>query len=507
MKNIFKIALVLSILSCALACTKDFEEINKNPNAAESVNASYYMTKAITLSAYNYNQELFEGFPSLVCRYVTKLNNAEDYGFNWGATDWTNWYQTLSICKSFYDQAVKEGNEALQAVSEIMSVFNWDYVSSSWGDCPYSEALQSRESGLVYPKYDKQEEIYPDLLNRLAKANDLLAKTTSVIPADSDILYGGSKVKWQKFCNSLRLRLLLKASKNLSTAAADIKTIAGNKSQYPVFESNADAAEIPYNAQNLYFSGPTRGGLKTDQFKEYIKRRPSKEIIDFMLPREDPRIPALFDKVRTPELCTRDHNEYVGCPINLGTPYTYNGGQDGTSGCISTFCEAKFYQDLNPLVKAAMMIYPEVCFILSEAVNNMGASVSGETAESLYNKGIKASCEYWGVNDAAAINAYIAGPMVKFNGTQKQILEQKWASCFIKTYEIWSDYRRTNDVVGFNPQLGGGLEESALALRQKFIPYRYIYPDNERSYNNEQYQAGIKVFGADEINTKMWLFK
>lgn len=507
MKNIFKIALVLSILSCALACTKGFEDINKNPNAAESVNASYYMTKVITLSSYQYDKQNFQSLPALVCRYVTKLNNADDDGFNWGANEWDTWYQTLSICKSFYDQAVKEGNEALQAVAEILAVFNWDYVTSCWGDCPYTEALQSLGSGLVYPKYDKQSDIYPDLLSRLAAANDILARTSSTIPADSDILYGGNKVQWQKFCNSLRLRMLLKASKNLSSAAADIKTIAGNKSQYPVFESNADAAEIPYNAQNLYFSGPTNGGLKTDQFKEYIKRRPSKEIIDYMLPREDPRLAALFDKVRTPELCTRDHNEYIGCPIALKTPYTYNGGQDGVQGCISTYCEAKFYQDLNDYVKAAMMIYPEVCFILSEAVNNMGASVPGETAESLYNKGVKASCEYWGVDDAVAVNAFLAKPAVKFDGTQKRILEQKWVSCIIKSAETWSDYRRTNDVIGFNAQLGGGLDESALALRQKFIPYRYIYPDNERSYNNEQYQAGIKVFGADEINTKMWLFK
>lgn len=506
MKNIFKIAIILSVLACALSCTKGFEEINRNPNAAETVNASYFMTKAITLTAYRYDMMNFQGEQSLVCRYVTKLTNADDDSFNWSAGSWDGWYSALSVCKSFYDQAVVENNEALQAVAEIMAVFNWDYVTSSWGDCPYTEALQSKESGIVYPKYDKQEDIYPDLLKRLAAANDMLAKTTNVIPSDSDILYKGNKVQWQKFCNSLRLRMLLKASKNLASAKDEIKAIASNRSQYPVFESNADAAEIPYNEQNKYFSGPTRGGLKTDQFKEFIKRRPSKEVIDFMLLRKDPRISALFDKVNTPDQCTRDHNEYVGCPIALKTPYTYNGGQDGTSGCISTFCEDKFYQDLNDYVKAAMMIYPEVCFILAEAVNNMGASVSGETAETLYNKGIKASCKYWGVADADA-NAYAAQADVKFNGTQKQILEQKWISCIIKSGETWSDYRRTNDAMGLNAQLGGGMEESALSLRQKTIPYRIIYPDNERSYNREQYEAGIKVFGEDNINTKMWLFK
>ena len=78
-----------------------------------------------------------------------------------------------------------------------------------------------------------------------------------------------------------------------------------------------------------------------------------------------------------------------------------------------------------------MMIYPEVCFILSEVAAVNGVSVPGETAESLYNKGIKASMEYWGVDDSSAINEYLSNDLVKYDGTQKRILEQKWLALII----------------------------------------------------------------------------
>ena len=314
-------------------------------------------------------------------------------------------------------------------------------------------------------------------------------------------MFHGSVLKWRKLANSLRLRMLLKESRPLPSAISEIQTIASDPARYPVFTSNDDAAEIPYVEQNKWPMGPTLGGALTDQFKEFIKRRPSKEIIDYMLPREDPRLEALFDKIEDHASCTVDFNDYVGAPIALKSPYGYNGGQSGTSKTISTFCKDKFYQDTNEYLKASMMIYPEVCFILAEVVQNNGVTVPGETAESLYNKGIVASMNYWGVNDQSAIEEYLSNPLVKFDGTRKRILEQKWIALIVKGPEAWFDYRRTDDAIGLNSQLVGD------NLRQNFIPYRFIYPDNERSYNREKYEAAIAVFGEDNVNTRMWLVK
>ncbi len=488
-------------MAFAAACTKGFEELGKNPNAAESVNASYYLTKVITRTAYSYNSDAFSGNIAGATRYITKLTNADEDGFRWNPKSWDNYYFTLSINKEFHEQAIAEEQEQYAAISEILGVFTFDYITSLYGDCPYSEALMSKEQGIVYPAYDKQEVIYPDLLSRLEAANEVLMSTTKSVDATADVMYKGNILKWRKFANSLRLRMLLKASKAMPSAISEIQKMVNDSNKYPIFSSNGDTAEIPYVEQEKWPMGPTRGGSITDQFMEFIKRRPSKEIIDYMLPRNDPRLAALFDKVEDPSSCTVDFNEYVGAPIALKSPYGYNGGESGTSKTVSTFCKAKFYQDINEYVKATMMLYPEVCFILAEVVQNNGVTVPGETAESLYEKGIKASCSYWGVNDSDAINTYLADPLVKFDGTQKRILEQKWIALIVKGPEAWFDYRRTNDAIGLNNKL---VKDN---LRQDYIPYRFIYPDNERSYNREKYEAAIAVFGDDNINTKMWLVK
>ena len=501
MKALYRIIILLGIMATAVACTEGFDELSKNPNAAESVNASYYLTKVITRTAYRYNSEAFSSNIAGATRYITKLTNADEDGFRWNPKSWDDYYFTLSINKSFYDQAMAEEQEQYAALSEILAVFNYDYITCLYGDCPYSEALMSKEQGIVYPAYDKQEVIYPDLLRRLEAANETLMSTSKSIDGTADIMYKGNILKWRKFANSLRLRMLLKESKAVPGAINEIQTMVNDKTKYPIFTSNDDTAEIPYVEQEMWPMGPTRGGSITDQFMEFIKRRPSKELIDYMLPRNDPRLEALFDKVEDPSSCTVDFNEYVGAPIALKSPYGYNGGESGTSKTVSTFCKAKFYQDINEYVKATMMLYPEVCFILSEVAQTKGVNVPGETAESLYNKGIEASCKYWGVKDASAISDYIASPLVKFDGTQKQILEQKWLALIVKGPEAWFDYRRTNDAIGLNKKL---VKDN---LRQDYIPYRFIYPDGERSYNREKYEQAIAVFGEDNINTKMWLVK
>lgn len=501
MKTLLRIILLCGTLNAAIACTEGFEELGKNPNAAESVNASYYLTKVITRTAYQYNNEAFMATVANATRYVTKLTNSDEDGFNWSPKSWDEYYYTLSINKSFYDEAEIEGQEQYKALSEILAVFNYDYITSVWGDCPYSEALKSKDEENVYPSYDRQEVIYPDLIKRLEAANDVLSSTTQTIDANADILYHGSILKWRKFANSLRLRMLLKESRPIPAAISEIQSIVSDSNRYPIFTSNDDVAEIPYVEQNRWVAGPTVGGALTDQFKEFIKRRPSKEIIDYMLPRHDPRLAALFDKVEDPSSCTVDFNEYVGVPIALKAPYGYNGGESGTSKTVSTFNKDKFYKDTGEYLNATLMLYPEVCFILSEVVQTKGVTVPGETAESLYNKGIEASCRYWGVDDASAISEYLSDPLVKFDGTQKQILSQKWIALILKGPEAWFDYRRTDDAIGLNTQL---VKDN---LRQDYIPYRFIYPDNERSYNREKYQAAIAVFGEDNVNTKMWLVK
>lgn len=489
--------LLTGILFVSFACTADFEKINTNPNAGEKADEVYYLTKVIISTAYDYQKEAYMGKPAAAGRYMTRLRNAGDDTFGWTSEGWDSHYYRLSENKTFHDQAIANGRDQYVATSLILGVFNFAYVTDLWGDIPYSEALKSKDEQIVYPKYDKQEEIYPDLIAKLKEANTLLKSSTLPIDASADVMYGGDVLKWRKFANSLRLRLLLKASDKLPDALSTIQEMLNNPSEYPLFESNADNAEIPYVVTHKWPGGPTGGGGNlTDEYAEFIKRRPSKEIIDFMQSRNDPRLSLLFDEVADPASGLVDKNPYVGAPVALISIYDYNGGGDN----ISTLNKSVFYLDLPGKVKASMMIYPEVCFMIAEVMQQKGVTVSGKTAQSFYEEGIKASLLYWGASSESA-EGYLIQDGVSYDGTLKQLIGQKWASLFIKGAEGWFDYRRTNDILGFN---GGINPEGA---KQTTIPFRYIYPDGERAQNKKQYDEALKIFGADDINTKMWLIK
>jgi hypothetical protein len=45
-----------------------------------------------------------------------------------------------------------------------------------------------------------------------------------------------------------------------------------------------------------------------------------------------------------------------------------------------------------------------------------------------------------------------------------------------------------------------------MAFQPQF-PVRYAWPTSEQDVNLDNYKAAISVFGADDINTKMWYLK
>ena len=94
---------------------------------------------------------------------------------------------------------------------------------------------------ILSPVYDTQESIYAALIANLEEANTLLTEDAPAI--EGDILYGNDLMKWKKFANSLKLRLLLRRSDRVDPTAA-ITAIITDPATYPVFESNDDNAAL-----------------------------------------------------------------------------------------------------------------------------------------------------------------------------------------------------------------------------------------------------------------------
>ncbi|WPV63948.1 SusD/RagB family nutrient-binding outer membrane lipoprotein [Chitinophaga sp. LS1] len=485
MKKIYAIG-VLFMLS---ACTKNFEEINTDPNTATTVNPQYLLSTALVKTAYPYQSEAFLDQPAEAGRYITKVRNEGDDLFGWSGNSWDGYYGALTYNKTFHDLAA--GNDMLQytAVSDIIRVFNFAYITDLYGDIPYSEALLSKDSSIVHPKYDQQEDIYPSLLATLTAANDTLAATTLSIDADYDILYSGVALNWRKFANALHLRLLLRISNKSASAYTEMQNIVDNPSKYPLFDSNSDDAALRYLGVNASDAWP--GGNLNSKTTEIDKYKPSKEIVDTLLRLNDPRLPIWVAPVSSTTGYTVDSNLYVGVPNAISSPYDYNGGETHISKMA-----AIFYANQDDLLNASMMTYAEQCFILAEVVQSGKVTVSGETASSLYNKGISASLDAYGVS-ATDKATYLAQASVQYNGTLVQLITQKWIANFLKGPEGWFDHRRTGYPVFVTGPLAAISE----------IPSRYKYPTTEQSYNLDQYNAAVARQGADVLTTKMWYLK
>jgi len=490
MKLRYKTILVLSMTILG-ACSKDFEKINTNPNSPETTNTEFLLSEVVLSTAYAYQENAVGRRPASAGRYLTLVRNTGYDLFDWGPVDWNDIYARLSVNKTFMETAQKRSENQYFAISKIMKAFNFSYLTDLYGDIPYSQALKSKESNLIYPEYDSQQTIYPDLLKELQEANDILKGSSQEINAKGDVMFKGKALQWRKFANTLRLRMLLRISKVYAPAFTEMQAIISDKTAFPIFESNADNAEIAYLGNLAAYSWPG-GPLAMIDF-DYQKTKVSKELVDRLLQRNDPRLGVWVEPVKTTVGSTVDFNRYVGVPNAIDAPSAYNGGEDH----VSVFSAAFFRKNggtSNPLLKASLVTYTEQCFILAEAVQKGKLNVPGETAESLYYKGIRESMSSYGIT---AASGYYDQSLVKYNGTLEQLITQKWMAMLFKGAEGWFDQRRTGYPAFVTGPLAAGRE----------IPKRYVFPDSESAKNKANYQKAVAAFGADKESTLMWSLK
>jgi hypothetical protein len=202
-----------------------------------------------------------------------------------------------------------------------------------------------------------------------------------------------------------------------------------------------------------------------------------------------------------------DTMEYVGMPIASSTgdgsnynlnPNPIQGGPNVHNSALDDIYKAAKGDKL----KARLISYAEVCFILAEAADK-GWSVGGSEKD-WYEKGVKASFDTWGVGSSYA--AYIAQPGVAHTGTLEQIMTQKWIANWTVAHEAWCDWRRTGyPVLTVGPK---GVRDA--------IPLRIEYGGLEKGRNNANYlvaKEGLQetpytaTDGKDSAWSKFWLLQ
>src|SRR5690606_15807784 len=86
---------------------------------------------------------------------------------------------------------------------EIMEVYTWSILLNTFGNVPYSQAL---DPDVSLPAYDDAQTVYNDILGRLDAALDLIQPTANGL-GNADVIYSSDMTKWVKFGNSLKVKL------------------------------------------------------------------------------------------------------------------------------------------------------------------------------------------------------------------------------------------------------------------------------------------------------------
>lgn len=473
------IALLLSAMVGLQGCTKNFDEINTDPNKVENVTPSalitptvYGMSTYFTVRSNDFTWEIMQtGLAN-----PSAANGVHRYYFTETSGDgtWNTCYRYLRNIREMESAAATSGQDVYKAVAITLKAYIAGLLTDSFGDVPMSEALRAEEH-ISQPKFDKQEQIYADMIAALETANTLYAGED--VMNGSDLLYNNKKELWRKFNNSLLLRYYLRQSKRIP-AAAKIKTILDNPAQYPIFTSNEDAAIVKITGQSPY-------DYAWGRRQDYVNFTAMAEFfVDNLNALNDPRRPFIMT-----EATEMVNNK----PVKIG----YKGIPAGHSGDLSAYKfspstpngDLMYPEVVGTAIKEILMPYSEVEFIKAEVYLSLGMDTEAQTA---YEKGVRASIEQYGGQVPAD---YFANEAAKYNGTLERIMLQKYLGLFMVDYQQWFEYRRT----GY-PKL----PKTPYMFYNGVMPTRFMYKNEVRRFNPDNYAKAVEQMGGDDFHTKVW---
>lgn len=489
-KYSFNYYIMLLIVLLMSSCAKNFESLNTDPNRPKEVNPGvmlgqlqYRIVSSAVTSSRNFTHELMQVDAPRSSPGGTGLHR---YVVNPGGAVWSNFYNYLTDIEDIYRIADELNEPNYKAIALIYKSWAYSILTDLYGDVPFSEAIKAT-TGNFQPAFDKQKDIYTRILADLETANDLI-NTTKALTYGGDILYNANAlsgtvnpgmVKWKRFCNSLKLRLLLRISKRNDELNVNnqITAMLADPVKYPMFAANGDEAIFKFTGSFPYFN-PYYNARQLDwRDGTYF----TKFFMDKMNADNDPRRTLWSTTVAVGGV-----QSYVG--IESGYPVTteYQVGRNSSySDVLKTY-----------VPMGIMMTLSELEFIKAElAVKGFS---TGRTAKQHYDAGVTASMTQWGL---ALPAGYLSQSGVVYDATattaqqMERIMLQKYYAYFFVDYQSWFEKRRT----GY-PVLPRG---AGIPAENKF-PSRVPYPTYLQSLNAANLAKAITSMGGDNSDIKVW---
>lgn len=412
-------------------------------------------------------------------------------------------------------------------IARIMRVYVMHRMTDLYGDIPYTQAGQPREYS--YPVYDRQQDIYMDMLNQLNEAQAALKGAGTAPMSSHDVYYQGNTDKWAKFANSLMLRIAMRMTKvDPATAETWVKTAVNNG----LFASNED------NAMLLHTNAVTTNDTSEPYAKIYAHEDRgnffvNKFFIDMLKETKDPRLSLIATVCEDPRISVQEGSNFQYGNTDPEVQQGFDDGFDddktsdwfiGNQPGYEAFKDQEYldsyrskystinrYTYSNPTSPTFICTYAQTQLLLAEAA--LRGWVSG-SAQSYYENGVRAAMEQFAQfpNATALYNQYLTSDAVNqylaenpFDAAKgyEQINTQYWINCFCDEYETFANWRRSgypemdpawDPVHPYTNSDTGGT-----------IPRRFRYPSTESSVNMANYNEAVgRLNNGDRFTSRVW---
>lgn len=519
----------LLLLCFAVACTRNFEDLNTNQHEADeekmatdnlktgaffsqmqrnvvlfkdgtNLSSDYQVAQGLTSDAYS-------GYIAPTGTWFGGVHNGSYYFITgWIEKTFTSGFASIMPAwQSIKKTADEQGLPEISAMATILKVQGMHRVVDAYGPIPYN----NYGSGTLQNMYSSVQDVYTKFFEELDEAIDVLTLYAQGNPdvallKSYDNIYNGNVVNWIKFANTLRLRLAIRVV-NANAGLAQTEAEKSITNPFGVIGGTNERAALQHSSTFVYYH-PLQEIAYSFNAGE---ARMSASMDAYLNGYEDPRRGIYFTKA--------DDGNYHGVRQGiLSTNWTpYTGAQ------ISNL-------NMNMSTTPIVWITAAESFFLRAEGALRGWNMGG-TAEQLYNQGISASFVENGLqaNDAATYAANnLLTPIAftdnsgqsgnnapapstvtvawnaadDFETSLERIITQKWIALYPDGPEGWAEFRRTKYPRLF-PVVSNQSNGTVDANQVRRIPY----PQSEYNNNAAGVQSGnTQLGGPDGGGTPLW---
>jgi hypothetical protein len=511
-KIILSFVVIVGLMN--LTSCKKYLDINTNPNSLTTANPGLVLPLAIVNTASLVSS--MNNYGSETVGYAANAGGYGGFGASWtynyspsqGEGFWTSGYSILENFQYIINSS--KGNDAnsyYDASAKIMKAYIFQMLVDEFNNIPYSDALKGDTT--LKPKYDDAATIYPELASLLDSAITEIngAQSPTLLSKGTDPLFGGNMVSWKQFANTLKLRLIIRASAVAhftNTTFSSDGFLTDDAIVNPGYKLATGQINPSWGTWVADYTGARVGNAwipATYVFGYYDGHKLT-----------DPWRGSViyYDFPHTPynQLGVTPPNNTLTSPSQGGAWYAGDGSGTSLGNTIGIM--------KGPDMGEPLMLLAESDFLQAEA--DVRGILNGD-AETDFNNGIIASFRYLyktssntvapGMDPVADAHAYMAANsgsyLVNFSlattTAQKieAIITQKYIALnFINGEEAWSEYRRTGYPVSSSTVLdnpyGSMASIQSQATRPDKLPTRLPYPGSEAATNASNVPQNINVY-------------